>query len=500
MKYLQGSYKAALNTADKFDPELPLFKSKATGGTAILWKSVHDAHVSIHPVESTTVLPILFQPPGCALTVHITVYLPTLGQESQFIDELAKLSLVMDEMSDEHPDAPIYLRGDFNVSQTNPKRTQLLTHFCSQHHLTEVPIPKPTYHHFLGGGKSDSFLDKILFSKSVSHFETLQTIECSLSNPLINSHHDLLISKFEILHCAAVDSTDENVTAPLVINNRVKVLWSDDGIEAYQALVLPQLVRLQDLWLSTPSKSSTSLILQSTNNVLTCCAAKTNNTQRLDQNHSPRSTKTPKAVIKSQKALLKLNKQLKKDVIRGHANLETYKANHNRSRNLHRKLERSFKARDSIRRDKTLCSSDLSSVFKSVRNSKRTNAGNITKLTVRGKTYVGDAVKDGFFDSISKLKMKDENSLSTNMYFNAFAADYDNIIEISKHGVKIPQISESDSFSLLQKMKPEVKDFYGVTANHYNFAGPVGWRHFHLLLSSLLNNVNNTTISEINVV
>ena len=37
-------------------------------------------------------------------------------------------------------------------------------------------------------------------------------------------------------------------------------------------------------------------------------------------------------------------------------------------------------------------------------------------------------------------------------------ADYDNIIEISKHAVKIPQISESDSFSLLQKIKPEVKE------------------------------------------
>ena len=67
------------------------------------------------------------QPPGCALTIHIDVYLPTLGQESQFLDELAKLSLVMDELSDEHPNAPVYLRGDFNVNQANPKRAQPMT-------------------------------------------------------------------------------------------------------------------------------------------------------------------------------------------------------------------------------------------------------------------------------------------------------------------------------------------------------------------------------------
>ena len=111
MKYLQGSYKVALNTADKLDPELPLFKSKATGGTAVLWKSIYDAHVSVHPVESTAFLPIIFQPPGCAVSVHIAVYLPTLGQESQFLEELSKLSLAIEVLSDDHPDVPIYLRG-----------------------------------------------------------------------------------------------------------------------------------------------------------------------------------------------------------------------------------------------------------------------------------------------------------------------------------------------------------------------------------------------------
>ena len=49
-------------------------------------------------------------------------------------------------------------------------------------------------------------------------------------------------------------------------------------------------------------------------------------------------------------------------------------------------------------------------------------------------------------------------------------------------------------------MKPDVNDFFGVTPNHYKFAGPAGWKHFHLLLEALLNDVNNTTIQEINIV
>ena len=47
-------------------------------------------------------------------------------------------------------------------------------------------------------------------------------------------------------------------------------------------------------------------------------------------------------------------------------------------------------------------------------------------------------------------------------------------------------------------MKADVNDFYCVTPNHYIFAGPAGYKHFHLLLISLLNDINNTDIDEVN--
>ena len=49
-------------------------------------------------------------------------------------------------------------------------------------------------------------------------------------------------------------------------------------------------------------------------------------------------------------------------------------------------------------------------------------------------------------------------------------------------------------------MKPCVNDLYGVTVNHYKYAGPAGWTHFHLLINCLLYDVNNTSIEEINTV
>ena len=114
--------------------------------------------------------------------------------------------------------------------------------------------------------------------------------------------------------------------------------------------------------------------------------------------------------------------------------------------------------------------------------------------------YTGEFVPDGFFDSISQLKSRDVDTLKADQKFTEFTSDYLNILEICRHGSPIPPISERESFELMQKMKPDVNDVYGVTVNHFNYAGPAGWKHFHLLLSFLISDVNNTDIEEVNTV
>ena len=170
---LAENYLAFLNSADRFDPELPMVNSKAIGGTLVLWRRRHNAYVSVWPVSSSAFLPIVFQPPGSQCSVHIAVYLPTSGQESQFIEELSKLSNCIEEIADAHPDVPIYLRGDFNVRCSHTKRTDLLDHFAAQFDLLDVSLSLPTYHNFVGNGQSDSFLDKLFFSRTLPKSELL---------------------------------------------------------------------------------------------------------------------------------------------------------------------------------------------------------------------------------------------------------------------------------------------------------------------------------------
>ena len=504
MRPLAQDYQACLNSEDRYDPELPLIKSRTHGGTLVLWKSYLDPHVTVLPLTTTSFLPILFHPPGFLHTIHICVYLPTAGKESQFLDELAKLTIAVEELSDSYPEAPIYLRGDFNASLSNAKRNNLLIHFCSEFGLLEVPIPFPTYHHFLGSGLSDSFLDKLLYSESVIDREILIDIHCKLSDPLIESHHDMIISSWSVPEKKEHLSSDENIVAPKVVNNRQKVVWSDTGIEEYQKLVVPHLARLQELWLQTPSRTSISLLLESTNSVLTSSAAATNKTIALDgsQNFLP-SRKTPRTVLLSQKSLLKKHRLVRNAATNGSPDYASLKEEYNRARILHRKLEREHKAGQSTKRDESLfgiVSSNPSSVFKNIKASKRGAASKIYKLNVDNKTYVGDHVQDGFYDSISKLKMRDLDAQDASSTFSDFASEYSNILEICKHGPEIPPISESDAFKLMERMKKNVTDVYGVTINHYYLAGPAGWKHFYLLLNTLLSDVNSTDISEINTV
>ena len=96
------------------------------------------------------------------------------------------------------------------------------------------------------------------------------------------------------------------------------------------------------------------------------------------------------------------------------------------------------------------------------------------------------------------LKTRDSSILVDSASFNSFSEDYLNILEVSEHLDPIKFISEKEAFKFLHAMKLSVTDFIIITINHY--AGPVGWRHFRVLLNCLIYDVNKTVIKEVNTV
>ena len=72
----------------------------------------------------------------------------------------------------------------------------MLNYLCTEQFLHCIPIDHCTYHHFQGNGDSDSHLDKLLYSSDSTLPEKVLKIICKLDNPLIESHHDIIISSF----------------------------------------------------------------------------------------------------------------------------------------------------------------------------------------------------------------------------------------------------------------------------------------------------------------
>ena len=503
--YLQGEYNYSLNSRDKLDPELPLVKPKAIGGCMILWKLCFDPYITVHPVPSSSILPIVFNPPGTRVSVHISIYLPTHGQDEEFIEELANLAVCLDELLDIHPDALVFLRGDFNVNDKNTKRTALLKRFFEDAELHEIEIDHPTYHHFTGNGKSDSSLDKLVISKTVEIPEKIKKIHCKIYDPTIDSHHDLIVSECNLPTTETKEPTSMNISAPKLENNRTKIFWTDEGVEQYQHLVAPELLHIRQLWLSgaEDSKTSLSLLLEATNNILTITANNTNKSVMLDKKFPPKSKKTPLNIRKSARKLRIMHRNLKISEQAASPDFPRLRDIYISERAAHRRLDRRNKAAEAATRDSfssTILSKNPRPLFKHIKSAKKGKSSNINKLRVNQKTYLDDKVPDGFYDSISSLKTRDDVLLQNSPHFQALTSDYHHILEVSRHGHKIPQISETDSFDLLMNLKADVNDLFSLTPNHYIYAGPPGWIHFHLLLSILINNINNTVIDEVNTV
>ena len=69
--------------------------------------------------------------------------------------------------------------------------------------------------------------------------------------------------------------------------------------------------------------------------------------------------------------------------------------------------------------------------FSCIRQSKAAKSkSNIEKLKVGEKVYTGKTVCDGFFDSISKLKSLDPQSIDESPTFSKYCEDFENILDI----------------------------------------------------------------------
>ena len=174
-----------------------------------------------------------------------------------------------------NPDAVFFIRGDSNVNRKNHNRVALLDQLLRDFSLNRVSIQHSTYHHFVGGGQFDSDKDVLLQSSKAGENEKVEKIICKKENPLVLSHHDIILSKFSLAARKSPPKSQQLGKAPRIAKKRERVVWSPQGIHEYQELVGPQLRNLREAWLDPSSTVSMSVTLQLTNFLLTKAASTT---------------------------------------------------------------------------------------------------------------------------------------------------------------------------------------------------------------------------------
>jgi hypothetical protein len=131
-------------------------------------------------------------------------------------------------------------------------------------------------------------------------------IICGKENPLISSHHDLIISTFSCFSVPYIPPP-QAVTAPRVPNTRVRVLWDEEGLARYQELLSSSLPLLRtSLYTNLPSQSKAlaSTLLECSNFALNRAAELSFKTIQLSRKPKPRNNQVDASVKDAQVAAL----------------------------------------------------------------------------------------------------------------------------------------------------------------------------------------------------
>ena len=143
----------------------------------------------------------------------------------------------------------------------------------------------------MNNGLSDSNIDVLFHPENNS--EILVKVLCSKSHPLIDSSHDALISTISLPPKPVAEISDGNIEAPKVEHTKHKIMWSEEGIRAYQSLLSLTLPDLEVEYSDVREPEVASVLFQVTNHILTEAAKATNKFINLGKSPHPRKLSIP---------------------------------------------------------------------------------------------------------------------------------------------------------------------------------------------------------------
>ena len=109
----------------------------------VFWLKSLDPYIAVLEPTSSRILSIILNKPGYQISAHVTIYLPTAGKESEFIEELALLEATIENILEKYSACTPYIQGDANSSPSprpSNKRDDLFNFFLTINNLNSIPI------------------------------------------------------------------------------------------------------------------------------------------------------------------------------------------------------------------------------------------------------------------------------------------------------------------------------------------------------------------------
>ena len=235
-------------------------------------------------------------------------------------------------------------------------------------------------------GLSDSNIDVLIHPENSE--EPLEKVLCSKTNPLVDSSHDALVSSCS-LPCQAVSEVPCNtIKAPKVEHSKHKVVWSEEGIKAYQKLLAMTLPTLESDYADIDLPETASVLFKVTNHILTGAAKATNKTIDLGKPSKPRKPFIPPEIrdaLKIKGDALKAINLTESNPSATTEEIEAAKNEFRTAKSAHQNLVRKHNICNEIKRDEelhNLLTRDTKNIFKSFRTMKSSQTGKIKSLQV----------------------------------------------------------------------------------------------------------------------
>ena len=212
--------------------ELMLTPGTAWHGTTIGWSVDIDRFVKKLPIISDRFCGIFYSD-NCSNILSYTAYLPTSGQDEEFLEVLDQLSSDISQYL--QTNVAVIIGADTNQSNKSSKRrTEAMEKFKQVFSLKSILLSRePTFHH--NNQTSVSQIDTILYFLPQSSSMQLQFLDhiCKLNESANLSSHDVILAKMKlpILREETAETDFSPTYQKFTVN---KPIWDEANKEQYQ--------------------------------------------------------------------------------------------------------------------------------------------------------------------------------------------------------------------------------------------------------------------------